>query len=368
MFKKYYLLILGVLAIQAMGCKEIYEPNVFPAQSILVVEGLVTNAPGPYYIKLSTAAQFNSGQTNQPLQGAEVVVSDNFDRNFTFSETNPGVYISPNELTGIVGLVYKLRITLPNGEQYESSAQEMNQPYSISSLLAEKTVKTEAVETSFGNIDIIETPGIRAILSVDDNSISNPKVRFQSEIMVQYNREITDKKESISNNPPDPPAIPMWYCWKIFYRAQGNANINLPSSNNEPGDINNSIVAFIPKRVNRYYLLAPDEYLMHLLLRVKLYSLNNDSYKFHHDVYKQISSDGSLFAPIPSQLFSNIRCISNPRKPAIGLFEVSAETVEGFIIKEIFSADTVFFVPTNKFNNPPSPDCLNNIKPPFWAE
>lgn len=367
MHKKFQILL--ILAIFALnyGCKEVFEPNIQPTDNVIVVEGLVTNAPGPYYIKLSKAVQFNSGQTPEPLQGAQVIVTDSYDRNFTFNESSPGTYQSPAGLTGTVGVSYTLRIVLPNGETYESFPQEMKPLFNIASLIAKKVVKTEAVETNFGNIEIVETPGINAILSINEGAVSNPKVRFQSDIMVQYNREITDKGQGLSNNPPDPPEIPMWYCWKIFSKAEGTANINLPNTNNQPSDINNSVVAFIPKRINRYYLLAPDEYLMHLMLRVKLYSLSDDSYKYYHDIYKQLSSDGSLFAPIASQLFSNIRCISNPKKPAIGLFEVSAESVASFIVTEIFSADTVYFTPTDKFISPPSPNCLYNIKPPFWG-
>jgi hypothetical protein len=359
-------LIATVLVIQ--GCKDLYEPNINPSEKVLVVEGVVTNLPGPYYVKLTTAVKYNANETIEPNQGAQVVVNDDQGGVFTYTEILPGQYQSPPEMAGIVGHKYTLHIITTDGVTYGSYPQEIMPPHTIESLKAKRYIKTESVETEFGNIVVVETPGINAILSVNETSTINPKIRFQSEIMVQYNREITEFKNQPHNDPPDPPAIPMWYCWKVFAKAEGTNNINAPATSNEPGDVNNNVVAFIPNRVNRFYLMASDEYLMHLLLRVKLYSLNDDSYKYHFDIYKQLSSDGSLFAPIASQIFSNIFCESNPNTPAIGMFEASSAYTEGFVVTEIFSADTVYFVPTDKFNNPPAAGCLNNIKPPFWVE
>ncbi len=366
MKRKNIQILLTIALILAIGaCRDIYDPNISSNQSVLVVEGLISTNPEPYFINLTNSAPFGSSDNPTPVTNASVHVKDHLGTTYQFTEVQAGKYQSPYEMIGIVGYKYTLHIVTADGFEYASYQQEILPSLKISSLLAEKVTRIEIIEPKFGDIIINEIKGVEATLFVEDEYPSNSKIRFSSDIMVQYNYPVNDP-----DNPPDPmaPAIPVWYCWNYLDKAEGINNINLPSTNNMPGDVNNNIVAFVPERENRYYYLTDDKIIINLLLRVTLYTLNQDAYQFFHDMHKQLTSDGSLFDPIASQIFSNIRCVTDPKKPVVGFFEASSTNVKGFILRTSSNNNSAFFEPTDKFDETPPINCLNNTKPPFWVD
>ncbi|MEQ8474737.1 MAG: DUF4249 domain-containing protein [Fulvivirga sp.] len=100
----------------------------------LVVDGLITDLPGPYTVTLSysngyfepfnpTIADFN---IKDLVQKAKVSVIDNMGNEETFEEISPGVYQSSADgIRGQVGTSYILKIELENGKKYESEAEIM---------------------------------------------------------------------------------------------------------------------------------------------------------------------------------------------------------------------------------------------------
>lgn len=102
----------------------------------LVVEGRITNMPGPYTIKLSSSTvPDNLGYA--PLPGYQVMVSDNEGNTAMFPEIKTGVYQSDSGgFQGVVGRKYKIDITATNGKTYTSSWETLNPPVGIDTVYA----------------------------------------------------------------------------------------------------------------------------------------------------------------------------------------------------------------------------------------
>ncbi len=353
------IILVSALCIFLYACREIYEPTIDIKGNALVVQGLITDQPGPYHIKLTTTIPFNSGQKSVPVEGAQVSVDDDQGATYIFSEVFPGEYRSSETMIGMIGRSYTLNIHTQDGNNYTSSPQTMLPSIDILSIKPEIAIKTEVYEDELGNLVLREIQGVNAILQVDENYENNPMIRFDSKIVVQY-------VYPSGEDPPEGPG-PLWYCWKIYEQAQGIYNINFPTVDNTPGDISNTVVAFIPRRSVKYYSLPWDRLIQGILLKVSVYTLNQNSYQYYYEVIKQINSDESLFSPIPSQINSNMRCVNDPNKIVVGHFEASSEITNGYIVRDRFYPEQVNFELTNKLDSIPPSNCFDNVKPDFWV-
>ncbi|OQX97291.1 MAG: hypothetical protein B6I20_12970, partial [Bacteroidetes bacterium 4572_117] len=139
-----YLLI--VVFLQA--CVEKYNPQINDYKNLPVVEGTITNEPGPYIIKLSQSSMVYDPKYI-PIPGANIIISDNYDFEETLTETEPGVYsTSPTGIIGEIGKKYRITITV-NGKTYQSEYEKLEEPIEIDSIYT----KIETRETREGQLE-----------------------------------------------------------------------------------------------------------------------------------------------------------------------------------------------------------------------
>jgi len=117
MWIKYSLLLL--IAAAFSSCEEIIDIDLKDADPVLVVEANISDVNELHYIYLSKTVQF--GDDNKPLRvsGAQVRVSEDGSRVYTFDEFSPGVYRA--NFKGKVGSTYQLRIEL-EGKTYNATS------------------------------------------------------------------------------------------------------------------------------------------------------------------------------------------------------------------------------------------------------
>ena len=338
------------------GCKEVFYPGIEEAGPLVVVQGLITSEEGPHIIQLSETTGYGSGEFGTPLESALVRVREVAGESYKFTEVEPGEYHSPSGMTGKPGKTYVLEFETPEGLVYQSTPQFMHPPYEQTELLARESVRTETRMSNSGQLIINEIDGLDVFLQLKEQSGNRANVRFASDVKILYVYEAGGITEPIK-----------YFCWRKIWRLEGLDNINLPTASNEPGDVNNNVVAFLPHDRERYQLDPLNDLLQTLAMRVRVYSLNEDAYTYYLEVNKQLTSDGSIFAPIPSQLTSNIFCVSEPRRAAVGLFEASAVSSQAYILRQPPNADTTNFELTDKYERVPTkPGCSINEPPPFW--
>ena len=60
------------------------------------------------------------------------------------------------------------------------------------------------------------------------------------------------------------------------------------------------------------------------VISFKVYAISSDVYNYYQSVGAQLNSTDQMFAPVPSQVKSNIHCTTHPEQPVIGLFEATS--------------------------------------------
>ncbi len=337
------------------GCKEMYYPDIAPVGKGVAVDGLITTGKGPHHIWLSYTSDFYSGKIAPPLEGATVYVEDELGNMYPFLEKRPGYYESSAYMATRVGGTYTLQFTTNDGHKYRSSPQTMTSPFEIDHMQGQHSLRTSSYESNSGNLIIVETAGVDALLVLKNHKNNAANVRFESDVKIQYIFETMRAG-----------APAKAYCWKYLRRFEGIDNFNLPTTSNQPGDVSHNVVAFLPY-ANKEYLLRESDFLHTLLVEVRLYSINNEAYAYYHDIHKQITSDGTIFSPVPSQMTSNIYCETDPNRIAVGFFEASAVSRQAFILRLPPQVDTPSFEPTEKYDAIPlSAACQIDELPSFW--
>ncbi len=60
------------------------------------------------------------------------------------------------------------------------------------------------------------------------------------------------------------------------------------------------------------------------VVSLKVYAISSDVYNYYQSVGAQLNSNDQMFAPVPSQVKSNMQCITHPDLPVIGIFEATS--------------------------------------------
>ena len=108
---KYKLILIAAVVTIVTSCQKVTDLNLRTAPPKYIIEGNVTNLPGPYTVTLSRTTPFNTSWQFQGVGGATVTVSDNMGNSETLQESQTGVYQTTG-LSGVEGRTYALHITV----------------------------------------------------------------------------------------------------------------------------------------------------------------------------------------------------------------------------------------------------------------
>src|ERR1700746_1541531 len=102
-------LIAGIIFLFS-SCEKVIKIDLKDADARVVVQGNVTNAPGPYTVTLNSSVSYYSDNTFPAITGAQVKISDNAGNSESLTETSQGVY-QTSSLSGVKGRTYYLEVT-----------------------------------------------------------------------------------------------------------------------------------------------------------------------------------------------------------------------------------------------------------------
>jgi Domain of unknown function (DUF4249) len=147
-------------ALMACSCKKTVTLKLNTAPAEIVIEGEVTDLPGPYTVTISQSVGFYADNTFPPVSGASVIIGDStLGITDSLTETTPGTGIySTHSLQGIPGHTYTLSVT--SQQQQYTSTSTMPMPVSLDSI-------TFSQLSGFGNnqvdaiVDFQDPPGIK---------------------------------------------------------------------------------------------------------------------------------------------------------------------------------------------------------------
>ncbi|MDQ3110570.1 MAG: DUF4249 domain-containing protein [Bacteroidota bacterium] len=139
--KKYISLSVLAISILISSCTKVIDIDLNSKDPQLVIEGNISDQPGPYTVSLTQTVNFSAGNSFPVVSGASVTISDNASNSEVLVETSPGIY-QTTILQGVPGRTYYLNV-VANGKTYTSESR-MPARITLDSLLLE-------ANTSFGS-------------------------------------------------------------------------------------------------------------------------------------------------------------------------------------------------------------------------
>lgn len=109
---------IGIILFSA--CQKVINIDLNDAAPKIVIEGLITDRPGPYVVTISTSGSYFNQPVLPPVKGAWVTVADNLGTIDTLRETKPGFYVT-SSIHGNPGRTYTLKVISDNQEYSASS-------------------------------------------------------------------------------------------------------------------------------------------------------------------------------------------------------------------------------------------------------
>ena len=119
--KLHYILSAAFLVIAAAACKKVINVDLNNAAPQIVIEGEVTNQPGPYQVHVSRTVNFSASNVYPPVTGAIVKITDSTTgTTFQLNEADPGRYVT-SAFNGVPKHTYNLVVTT-GGQQYKATS------------------------------------------------------------------------------------------------------------------------------------------------------------------------------------------------------------------------------------------------------
>jgi len=358
----------------ANGCVERFDIPSIDNNPVIVVDGLLTDLPGPYTVNLFRSSPLDQDlDVREGVSGATVTISDDAGITDVLQEALPGVYKTAEDgIRGVLGRKYQLRIVTGEGNIYESEWATLTPAGEISDLFFEflendinPTEPTRPQDAFQVSLNTTGTEGAPNLFRWRWTGIFH--VKTYPELRTRIIKE-----DNIPVIVPDP--IP---CSGYVVDQTGNLAIAFPceccdcyvheysndvllSSNSfvTGQEFNNVNISKVPVDKWRFY----EKY----YIEVEQLSVSEAVYDFWRVVKQQQQGAGDIFQPNVVKIRGNIRSISNPDEEVFGIFSVSAVTKKSIFIhrtdvpKRVAQIDTVIADCRHAFFN------SSNQKPPFW--
>lgn len=362
--------LLPILILLLDSCIEKLEVPVIYNTPGLVVDGLLTDDPGPHTIKLLITSPVNEDLDEIQYEGGASVRIVNDSGNVeSLTETDKGIYTTRSDFKGEVGRKYQLSIITKDDRTYQSDLIEMlpageivNISYEYKSNVInalDLTKPQNAVDiyldgsgvTGYPNLLRWRWKGIYQVITYPEKRVrategglvpdpipcSGFDYRPAAGGLVQiYDCECCD-------------------CWPTEYSSSANV-----SEDTSPGNtsFNRIFLARVPVDMWRFYTKYYFE--------AEQLSVSDEVHRFWELVESQQASTGDLFQPNVVQIKGNIKSLTDPSEEVFGVFSVSAVSRKSIFItrNEIPGAyvkvDTIIADCRAYFEN------SVNQKPPFW--
>jgi hypothetical protein len=341
--KDYLQIFLFLVIILITGCKEEYFPEIDESETMLVVNGLLSDESSTIKVNLSNAAPFRE-YAYLPEKGAAVAVEDDLGNQIKLTEKSPGNYES-KPVSFVYGRTYTLAIKTRKNNFYISTPQTLQPKAELDEVVHKVTTNT--FETTINGEMVLKTfDGLGFSANLKTSSDASPYYLFKSTVLIEYNEKIHyAKTDSLTND---------YHCWKK-YHPDKNFNLNREGFNNLDehvhdlsftpidsvfyGIIKEDIVTGYPPAVEYTYFRD----LYYYVITIKKYHLNEDVYQYYKDINAQLEASNRIFDPVSFQVKGNMTCQNNPDEPVLGVFEVSSTSMRTYSFSEFLQDNTVIY-------------------------
>jgi hypothetical protein len=275
---------------------------------VMVVDGGITDGPGPYEVKLSLSTNMEKPEF-RPLTGYEVMILDDAGNEEMLTDMKNGSYLSDEEgMQGIPGRSYRLRIISPEGEIYESGFEKMEQPVGIDSVWAEFETREDL---SYDHL----LEGYRFRISTKPAAKDSVYFLWVLEGTYQYHANHFIKYYYDGMMHPFPRYDSLYMCWRTYSVREifthHTLNMAQPVLRAYPLNYVNTE----NKKLSIRYSLYTQQHV-----------ISKQAYEYWKNLRDQGSEMGSLYTVMPFQVRGNIRNINDPDELVLGYFMTASVT------------------------------------------
>jgi hypothetical protein len=299
--------LIGLLILTLLGCVEPFEPETGDFESVLVVEGNISDAHEPYLITVSRTAPL--GATGAvPVSNAAVRVKDEEGSAFDFAEIAAGKYQSnPIDFIGCAGKNYSLSIVTASNQQYESEMVTLKPSPPIDSVYFERDIRLTDAEDSLDGVRIMVDAHdpLGASVYYKYSWIETYEIRPQYPSFYEWDFSVTPAAFVRRN-----PEINLCFKTDTSRQVLITSTANLTADRVSEFEVN--YVSTVSFRLKSSYSIL-----------VKQQTISEKSFRYWSEVKKTSESLGTLFDPQPYQLTGNIHNVDNPEEPVLGYFDAS---------------------------------------------
>lgn len=345
-----FLHILVVALLCATCVREIDYKRDEVDKSALVVSGGFYDGEGPSQLVLTHPTDYDK-RDFEPVPGATITLSDDEGHTYSYQELDTGLY-QLSGVRGVPGHSYTIDIRLADGTTYRSRPQKMLEPLPIDS--AKMRVVFMEDFTAQGNIVRFPVAHVYGYTTAPGQP-DGRYVRWESENTYIFNEIFTGS--------PFDEQKQCFITEKISYQLTAIADPVLFQA----GTVLEEFAG--RRRVDHAFELRN-------CFSVYQRTIGKEAYDYWTRVKQVTEPSGTIFDPPPAILRGNIENLSDPKRPALGFFEVaSSDTARTCANRGDLPFDVVGFIPQYCNNNIlKKPECIDCIllpnstwqKPGWW--
>jgi hypothetical protein len=336
-------------------CIDPFNPNITGYESLLVVDGLITDANSTYSVILSRTVQ---QQDSKPVMvsNATIFISDDTGKSSFLKNQGNGLYKTDSvEFRGVAGRTYILHIQTGNGNEYESEPCLLQSGAEIDTIYFEKA--TELVNNGTESLE-----GIRIYLDSKGDEVDT-HYRWDFEETWEFKIPNPRMYDYLLHDSTIVPHLQVnEYCWK--YRKSDEILIH--SANNAESHAFKKIPVFF---------VAPaksDRLLIQYSILVRQHSISKKEYDFWNNI-KQVNESGDdIFGKQPYPVEGNVHNLNNPNEKVLGYFQVSSvrQKRRNIPFNEIVGLDLPYYqYPCTRMEKSPDDYPRGPGAPPFtWTD
>ncbi|WOK04763.1 DUF4249 domain-containing protein [Imperialibacter roseus] len=286
-----------------VGCITPFDPELTDENPKLTVEGLITDQPGPYRVKLSYSTTYTSGNAKSDftIYDAKVIIKDDAGNEEQLTYTAGGAYETKADgIRGEVGRSYSVRIELANGKNYESKPDYLAAVPEIDTMYAEyRDISGEFLQ---GEFDVfVET--------------KDPENEENYYLWRWNNYERLDYCRIWRIGAPDAGYITFgtYCCSRCFGITNCPGCVNVGSDKLLDGNT----IARVP------LLTFPYDDRLPYFVEAEQYALSRAAYEYWQKVAQLTTNSGGVFDRPPITIKGNLFNVNDPEERVHGFFGAS---------------------------------------------
>jgi len=291
------------------SCEERFTPELDSRyENVLVVEGEITNMPGPYIVKLTSSVSLDGGLA-MPLSGYFVEIEDDEGNAEVLNEMDAGIYSTAiGGLQGVVGRRYRINIASNKGQEYSSDFEVLRPPPPIDSVYAQIDYQAdENLPYDLGGYQFYANSHLSANEKTYYLWRLNATYKYASDFIIRW---IFDGQLRPFTNSDS-----LRYCYtnRNIYQYFIFNNENFASTTLEAFPLH--FVAVDVRDLSIRYSLFTTQY-----------SMSKSAYTFWSRVKEQNENLDDLYTRQPFQVRGNIYNTLNNNEPVLGYFMVAGKS------------------------------------------